>query len=32
MTKDDLNDEELLRYLQIKIHEATIECVNTYKL
>lgn len=32
MTKDDLNDEELLKYLQIKIHEATLECVNTYQL
>lgn len=32
MTNENLTDDQKLRYLQTKIHEITLECVNTYML
>lgn len=32
MYNTDINDLEKLKYLQAKIHEATLECINTFSL
>ena len=32
MEKTNISDLEKLQYLQLKIHEATLECINTYSL
>ena len=32
MDKTNISDLEKLQYLQLKIHEATLECINTYSL
>lgn len=32
MYNTDINELEKLQYLQTKIHEATLECINTYSL